>query len=114
MQYKPVIHIFVFVKYFCLVLLLEEYEPSLTYNEMILKYLKKWYVLVLLVMLAQPILESCSKHRRFKRMIKRRRSVMIKQKHRSPYQRQLKRKSVPINSNYVIKNKRNHRQRPWY
>ena len=69
---------------------------------------------MLIFLACEVTFDSCSRHHRYKRMIKRRRTTMIKKSHRSPYQRKLRRKSIPINSNYVIKNRNNYRRRGWY
>ena len=77
-----------------------------------MKYLlKKWYIIVLLAIVTEISLDSCSRHSRYKRMIKRRRTA-ISNRYSSPYQRKVKRNTIPINTNYIIKNKRNTRGVP--
>ncbi|MEI6765237.1 MAG: hypothetical protein WCM76_06310 [Bacteroidota bacterium] len=76
-----------------------------------MRYLKKWYVVVLIVFVTTLALESCSRHYRYKKMIKRRRSAVAKRYH-SPWQKKIKRNTIPINQNFIIKNKRNTRGVP--
>ena len=76
-----------------------------------MRYIKKWYILLLIVFLSQVLFESCSRHYRYKRMIKRRRSAVSK-RYITPYQKKIKRNTIPINKNYIIKNKRNTRGVP--
>ncbi len=71
-----------------------------------MKYLKKWYIILLAVIITEIAFDSCNRHYRYKRMIKRRRSAIAKRYH-SPYQKKLKKNIIPINKNYIIKNKRN-------
>lgn len=54
---------------------------------------------------AQITFESCSVHRRQRKMVKRRKSSSVK-RHHSPYQRKVKRRTLPINKNYLIKHKK--------
>lgn len=68
-------------------------------------YFKKWFIVLVAGIVLATAFESCHRHRRFKRMLKHRRSVNVHRYH-SPYQRKLKRKIVPINKNYIIKNRR--------
>lgn len=70
----------------------------------ILRLLGKWYVIILLLFFVQLTFESCSRHYRQKRMIKRRKTSTIK-RHQSTYQRKVKRRTLPINKNYLIKHK---------
>ena len=67
----------------------------------ILVFLKKWFILLLIVLFIIPT-ESCSVHHRYKKMLKRRQKVSMK-RYRSPYQRKIKRRAIPINKNYIIK-----------
>lgn len=78
-----------------------------------MKYLKKWYIILVAVFIAEIAFDSCNRHYRYKRMIKRRRTAMVKRYH-SPYQKKLKKNIIPINKNYIIKNKRNTRGVPGY
>ena len=71
-----------------------------------MRYLRKWYVIILLVFVVEIAFESCSVHSRYKKMIKRRRSA-VSYKHQSPYQKKLRKNVLPINKNYIIRNKRN-------
>jgi hypothetical protein len=68
--------------------------------------IKKWYLIILLAFVTEIVMESCSRHYRYKKMIKRRRTAIAK-RYTSPYQKKLKRNIIPINQNYIIKNKRN-------
>ena len=77
----------------------------------ILRLLKKWYVIVLILFVVQLSAESCSRHYRYKRMIKRRRGA-VSHRYRTPYQKKIRRNTIPINRNYIIKNKRNTRGVP--
>lgn len=72
----------------------------------IMRLLKKWYVIVLVLFVVQIGMDSCSRHYRYKRMIKRRRGA-VSHRYHSPYQQRLKKSTIPINRNYIIKNKRN-------
>lgn len=76
-----------------------------------MRLLKKWYVILLVLFVVQISMESCAKHYRYKRMIKRRRSA-VSHRYHTPYQKKLKRNTIPINRNYIIKNKRNTRGVP--
>ncbi|MCK9611488.1 MAG: hypothetical protein PHR81_09675 [Bacteroidales bacterium] len=76
-----------------------------------MRYLKKWYVILLAVFIVEIAFESCTRHYRYKRMIKRRRTAISKRYH-SPYQKKLKKNIIPINKNYIIKNKQNRRGVP--
>jgi hypothetical protein len=77
----------------------------------ILRLLGKWYVIILLLFVVQLSAESCSRHYRYKRMIKRRRFAVM-HRYKSPYFKKIKRNTIPINRNYIIKNKRNTRGVP--
>ncbi len=77
----------------------------------IFRFLSKWYVVILLLFVVQIANESCSRHYRYKKMIKRRR-VAVMHRYRSPYHHKIRRNTIPINRNYIIKNKRNTRGVP--
>ncbi|HNW98987.1 MAG TPA: hypothetical protein PKK00_11315 [Bacteroidales bacterium] len=66
---------------------------------------KKWLIVLFAGIMMLTTFSSCNKHHRFKRMLKHRRSVNV-HRHHSPYQRRIKRKTMPINKNYIIKNRR--------
>ena len=68
-----------------------------------MKYTKKWYIILLICVITITTFESCNKHHRFKNMLKHRRSAV---RYHSPYQRKLKKKTIAIGKNYIIKNKR--------
>jgi len=70
-----------------------------------MKFAKKWYIIFLVCVITITVFDSCNKHHRFKRMLKHRRSITVS-RHHSPYQRRFSRKTVPINKNYIIKNRR--------
>ncbi|MGD0712102.1 MAG: hypothetical protein ABR968_13095 [Bacteroidales bacterium] len=70
-----------------------------------MKYTKKWYIILLICVITLTAFESCNRHHRFKSMLKHRRTVTMRRYH-SPYQRRLKRKTVAIGKNYIIRNKR--------
>jgi hypothetical protein len=71
-----------------------------------MRYFKKWLYILLAVIVAEVAFDSCSRHYRYKKMIKRRRSA-ISHRYHSPYQKKLKKNIIPINKNYIIRNKRN-------
>ena len=71
-----------------------------------MRYFKHWLLILLTVFVAEVAFNSCSRHYRYKKMIKRRHSA-IKSRYHSPYQKKLKKNVIPINKNYIIKNKRN-------
>lgn len=71
-----------------------------------MRFLKKWYVILLAVFIAEIAFDSCNRHYRYKRMIKRRRTAIAK-RYQSPYLRKIRKNVIPINKNYIIKNKRN-------
>jgi hypothetical protein len=71
-----------------------------------MRYFKHWLFILLTVFIAEVAFNSCSKHYRYKKMIKRRHSA-IKSHYHSPYQKKLKKNVIPINKNYIIRNKRN-------
>jgi hypothetical protein len=73
--------------------------------------IKKWYLIILLAFVTEIVMDSCSRVYRYKKMIKRRKSAISK-RYTSPYQKKLKRNIIPINQNYIIKNKRNTRGVP--
>lgn len=79
---------------------------------MIMRYLKKWYVILLAVIIAEITFDSCSRHYRYKKMIKRRRGAIAKRYHSSYYMKKIRKNIIPINKNYIIKNKRNTRGVP--
>ena len=70
-----------------------------------MRFTKKWHTILLICVITIITLGSCNKHHRFKSMLKHRRSITVKRYH-SPYQRRLGRKTVPINKNFIIKNKK--------
>ena len=67
-----------------------------------MRYFKKWYIIFLVCVITLTAFESCNRHQRFKKMLKHRRSMSGLRYH-SNYQRRLKRKTIPINKNYIIK-----------
>jgi len=67
-----------------------------------MRYFKKWYIILLVCVVTITAFESCSKHHRFKKMLKHRRSISV-QRYHSPYQKKFKRKIQPINKNYIIR-----------
>ncbi len=75
---------------------------------------KKWFVILLAILFSIAGLESCSKYakerKKHKRILKHRRQTNIKRYH-SPHQRQLKKHVIPINKNYIIRNKRKNTSR---
>lgn len=71
-----------------------------------MRYFKKWCLILLAVFVAEVAFDSCSRHYRYKKMIKRRRSS-ITIRYQSPYQKKLNKNIIPINKNYIIRNKRN-------
>jgi hypothetical protein len=77
----------------------------------IFRLLSKWYVILLLLFVVQIASESCARHYRYKKMIKRRR-VAVSHRYHSVYHKKIKRNTIPINRNYIIKNKRNTRGVP--
>lgn len=68
-------------------------------------FFKKWFIVLVAGLMFLTTFDSCAHRHRFKRMLKHRRSVTVHRFH-SPYQRRFKRKTVPINKNYIIKNRR--------
>ncbi len=66
---------------------------------------KRWFIILIISVFIITAFESCNKHARFKRMLKHRRSVTVK-RHSSASQRRFKRKTIPINKNYIIKNRK--------
>ncbi len=76
--------------------------------------LRKWYLLLIVLLIGTMTMNSC-RRARYNRMIKKRRAGMKKQKrHKGAYQRKLRKKAVHTSSTYYIKQKRNYRRRPWY
>ncbi len=71
-----------------------------------MRYFKKWFIILLAVVITGVAFDSCSRHYRYKKMIKRRRASIAIRYH-SPYQKKLKKNVIPINKNYIIHNKRN-------
>ncbi|MEI6124197.1 MAG: hypothetical protein WCQ95_11290 [Bacteroidota bacterium] len=71
-----------------------------------MRYFKKWIFILLAVIVVEVAFESCSRHYRYKKMIKRRRGS-IAMRYKSPYQKKLNKTTIPINQNYIIRNKRN-------
>jgi hypothetical protein len=71
-----------------------------------MRYFKKWCFILLAIIVAEVSFDSCSRHYRYKKMIKRRRTA-ISHRYHSSYQKKLKKGVIPINKNYIIKNKRN-------
>lgn len=67
-----------------------------------MRYFRNWYIIFLIGAILITTTESCGGHKRFKRMLKHRRSITMKRYH-SPYQRRFKKKVQPINKNYIIK-----------
>ncbi len=63
------------------------------------------YLFLLVVFVASLALSSCSQSqfRNYKRYVKRKNTAMG---YRSHYQKKLKRNTMPINRNYIIRNKR--------
>ena len=75
---------------------------------------RKWYLLLIILLVGSLSMNSC-RRARYKKMIRKRRAGNRKhKKHRGPYQRRLKKRTVSTHSTYYIKNKRNYRKRPWY
>jgi len=74
-----------------------------------MRYLKKWYILLLIFYIALNIFASCSRsykaNRKYKKMLKRRKTASVK-RYKSPHQRKIAKKTIPINKNYVIKNQK--------
>ena len=67
-----------------------------------MRYLKKWYILLLILFITLSSLPSCSRNYRYKRMLKKRKSASSK-RYKSAYHRKIKKKTIPINRNYIIK-----------
>ena len=68
-------------------------------------HFKKWLIILLVSVVTLTAFDSCGGHRRHKRIMKHRKSVNSR-RYKSPYQRRFKRKTIPINKNFIIKNKR--------
>lgn len=70
----------------------------------------KWYIVVLLVIAGTATFESCgpAQYRTYKKYVKRKSSAMG---YRSNYQKKLRRNTMPINRNYIIRNR--HTQPTW-
>lgn len=74
---------------------------------------KKWSAILLITIFATASFESCSNHYRFKKVVRKRRTGMIKRSgHHYSRFKKVKRNTIPINKNYIIKNKRV--RRGWY
>lgn len=75
---------------------------------------RSWYLLIVVLLIGTMFMNSC-RRARYRRMIKKRRAGMKRQKrYKGAYQRKLRKKAVHTNSTYYIKQKRNYRRRPWY
>ncbi len=68
-------------------------------------YLKRWFIILVIAVVTLTAFDSCRGHRRHKRIMKHRRASNARH-YKSPYQRKFKRKTIPINKNFIIKNKR--------
>ncbi len=72
-------------------------------------------IMMLIVLLIGSVTMSSCRRARYRRMIKKRRAGMKRQKrHKGPYQRKLNKRATKTKSTYYIKEKRNYRRRPWY
>ena len=67
-----------------------------------MRYLKKWYLLLLILYITLSLLSSCSRNYRYKRMLKKRKSASSK-RYKSSYTKKMRKKTIPINRNYIIK-----------
>ena len=77
--------------------------------------LRKWYLLIIVLLIGGMTTMNSCRRARYRRMIKMRRAGFKRQKrHKGAYQRKLRKKAVHTNSTYYIKQKRNYRRRPWY
>ena len=67
-----------------------------------MRYLKKFFLMFLILYIALSLLSSCSRNYRYKKMLKRRKSSSAK-RYKSSYQKKIRKKTIPINRNYIIK-----------
>lgn len=70
-----------------------------------MRYYLKWYLMLLFFYAGLNFLASCSPNYRYRRMLKRRKAATV-QRHKSTHQRKIRRRTIPINKNYVIRHQR--------
>ena len=70
-----------------------------------MKYLKKWYVLIIVCFIAEVAFDSCAGKSNYKKMMKHRSGYSSRKGYGSSYKRKIKRHSMPIAKNYIIKNR---------
>lgn len=73
-----------------------------------MKILFKWYVILLIVICGQLGFSSCGAHKyhRYSNLLKHRKSAIV-HRYRSAAHKKINKKAIPINRNYIIKNKPN-------
>ncbi|NVO02065.1 MAG: hypothetical protein HXX09_05130 [Bacteroidetes bacterium] len=71
-----------------------------------MRYLKKWYVLIIVCFFVEIAMNSCASKSNYKKMMKHRGSYSSARRgYGSSYKRKIKRHSMPIAKNYIIKNR---------
>lgn len=74
-----------------------------------MKHYKKWLVYFLILILALPavsVIQSCNpSYRNYRKIVKHKRIKSAK-RYKGKYQRKLRRGSVPIHNNYIMKKSR--------
>lgn len=71
-----------------------------------MKHLKKWIFYILILLLVAPavsVMQSCNpSYRNYRKIVKHKRIKSAK-RYKGKYQRKLRRNSVPIHNNYIMK-----------
>lgn len=69
-----------------------------------MKYLRKWYILLILAFMVECFAGSCRSHSRYHQMLKHR-SHSAAYGYKSHYTHKVRRHIQPINKNFIIRNR---------